>query len=369
MQSWADIKRAGNAEILQWAEEQPWARAMAKCHQDREWHAEGDVWTHTRMVYAELEKLAQWASLSREFQLQLLFTALFHDSGKPATTLLDPETGRTRSPKHALVGAEICRTELRSLGCDLRTREQIVGLVRYHGRPPYLLEKTSPEQEVILVSWLANNCLLYLFALADTRGRTTRETSRPEDTLHLWKMIAEEQQCLEQPYAFANDQARFLFYRNRLSSLHYTPHEDYRCKVTMMSGLPAVGKDTWLAEHRTDWAVVSLDAIRLDLDMDATDNQGQIIQAAREKCREHLRAGRNFAFNATNITRQIRQKWLELFADYNAWIEIVYLEPPVETIFLQNKSRPNPVPERVIHHLLEKLEPPTPTEAHQLLFG
>lgn len=39
---------------------------------------------------------------------------------------------------------------------------------------------------------------------------------------------------------------------------------------------------------------------------------------AREQCRAHVRAGRNFAFNATNITRQVRQRWKELFADYDA---------------------------------------------------
>lgn len=38
-------------------------------------------------------------------QVMPLFVALLHDAGKPATTLVDPETGRTRSPRH-------------SLGCD-----------------------------------------------------------------------------------------------------------------------------------------------------------------------------------------------------------------------------------------------------------
>ena len=44
--------------------------------------------------------------------------------------------------------------------------------------------------------------------------------------------------------------------------------------------------------------MVSLDDLRADLDVDATENQGEVIQAARESCREHLRAGRDFAFNA-----------------------------------------------------------------------
>ena len=128
MKTWKDIERATNAQILEWAEAQPWALEMAACQQDAQWHAEGDVWTHTRLVCAELERLADWPSLDRAAQLKLLFTALFHDAGKPATTALDTDTGRTRSPKHALVGAEIARRVLRELECDLITREEIYAL-------------------------------------------------------------------------------------------------------------------------------------------------------------------------------------------------------------------------------------------------
>ncbi|MCI0746405.1 MAG: AAA family ATPase [Verrucomicrobia subdivision 3 bacterium] len=367
MNEWPSITRATNAQILSWAEAQPWAREMAVCQQDAQWHAEGDVWTHTRMVCAELERLAEWPSLERAGQLKLLFTALFHDSGKPATTGLDPETGRIRSPKHALVGAQIARRVLREFGCDLRTREEIASLVRYHGRPPYLLEKENPEREVISLSWLVNNRLLYLFAVADTRGRHATEMSRPEENLHLWKLVADEHGCFDQPYAFANDHARFLFYRDQLSSLHYTPHEKYRCNVTLMSGLPGAGKDTWLARYRREMPIVSLDVVREELDVDATDNQGEVIQTAREQCREYLRAGRDFAFNATNTTALTRKRWIDLFADYSARIEIVYVEPPLQTIFGQNAQRQRPVPETVIARLAEKLEPPTLAEAHGLM--
>lgn len=342
---------------------------MLACAQDAQWHAEGDVWTHTRLVCAELERLTEWTTLTRPAQLKLLFAALFHDAGKPSTSAPDPETGRIRSPKHGLAGADIARRVLRELECDLQTREQIVALVRYHGRPPYILEKENPEHEVISLSWLVDTRLLYWLALADTRGRCTQEMARPEENLHLWKMVAEERGCFGVPYPFANSQARFLFYRGKLSNLHYVPREDYRCTVTLLSGLPGVGKDTWLAQNRAGLPVVALDAIRDVLEIDATDNQGSVIQMAREQCRVHLRAGQRFVFNATNITRQMRQRWIELFADYDARIEIVYLEPPLTTILAQNRHRANPVPERVILRLAEKLEPPTLAECHDLLFG
>lgn len=366
MKTWTDIAAASNSEIMTWAEAQSWTRDMAACLQDAQWHAEGDVWTHTKMVCAELEKLDEWPTLDRREQLLLLFAGLFHDSGKPATTMIDPDTGRTRSPKHAAVGAEIARSTLRGLGCNLELREAICALVTYHGRPPFLLEKSSPEAEVIRLSWLVSNHLLYLFALADTRGRDTKEMTRPVDNLHLWKMVSVEQNCFDQPFPFANDHARFLFFRQKLSFPLHAPHEDFRSNMTLMSGLPGAGKDTWLARYRADLPVVSLDEIRGDLDVTATDDQGAVIQGAREQCREHLRAGRSFAFNATNISSQLRRRWIELASDYNARIEIVYIEPPTATILSQNRRRTSPVPDKVIINLLDRLEPPNITECHSL---
>lgn len=367
MRTWQDILKASNADLLGWAAQSTWAEAMRQCQQDAEWHAEGDVWTHTGMVWHQVEQLDDYASLDRASQLKLLFTALLHDAGKPATTARDPETGRLRSPKHSIVGAALARQILRELACPLDFREDIAHLVRYHGRPPYLLERAAPEHEVIRLSWLVQNRLLYLFALADTRGRHAREMSRPEEVLHLWRDLATEHACLDTPYAFANDQARFLFFRQSEGNLHFIPHEDYRCKVTMMCGLPGAGKDTWLAKHRPRLPVVSLDAIREDLDIDATDNQGHVIQEARERCREKLRARTDFAFNATSVTLSLRKRWIDLFTDYGARIEIVHIEPPLATVLRQNAKRPDPVPSSVIHKLASKMDVPDITECHDLV--
>jgi HD domain len=171
MKTWSAMQEATNAEILAWARSQPWAFAMAACPQDPQPHGEGDVWTHTQMVCAALEQAEEWPLLDRCSQLRLLFTGLFHDAGKPAATAFEPGTGRIRSPSYSQASAEIARQVLRDLGCDLEMREEIARLVRFHSRPPYLLEKPNPEREVISLSWLVNNRLLCLFAVGDTRGR------------------------------------------------------------------------------------------------------------------------------------------------------------------------------------------------------
>ena len=113
-----------------------------------------------------------------------------------------------------------------------------------------------------------------------------------------------------------------------------------------------------------DRLVVSLDDIRCDLGVDATDDQGTVIQAAREQCRQNLRDKRDFAFNATNTMQQTRKRWIDLFADYDARIELVYIEPPLDLIYEQNERRRKGVPRQVLDRLVSKLEPPSRTEGH-----
>lgn len=64
----------------------PELQALMGCPQDKIWHPEGDVWTHTIMVVEEAAKLRTG---DREHDLVLMFAALCHDLGKPATTTFE----------------------------------------------------------------------------------------------------------------------------------------------------------------------------------------------------------------------------------------------------------------------------------------
>jgi predicted kinase len=65
--------------------------------------------------------------------------------------------------------------------------------------------------------------------------------------------------------------------------------------------------------------------------------------------------------------RQTRARWIDLFADYDARIEVVYIEPPLRMILAQNARRASPLPVKVIQELAEKREPPTITDCHRLV--
>lgn len=98
--------------------------------------------------------------------------------------------------------------------------------------------------------------------------------------------------------------ARLRFMRGDVNaSAWHEPREPAGSGVTILSGLPGSGKDSWLARHRPDLPVVSLDRIREETGTSPTDNQGAVLQAAFEMARRHLREKRDFFWNATCLSR------------------------------------------------------------------
>jgi predicted kinase len=90
------------------------------------------------------------------------------------------------------------------------------------------------------------------------------------------------------------------------------------------------------------------------------------VSRAREAAREYLRRRRPFVWNATNISRQIRELSVNLFAAYNARVRIVYVESPEGRLYAQNRERADAVPSEVIRKLTARWEVPDLTEAHRV---
>ena len=178
--------------------------------------------------------------------------------------------------------------------------------------------------------------------------------------------MAEELGCWSTPYPFTNPTARFRYAR-REGHRHEQPPEVFDGHCIVLSGLPGAGKDTWIAENHPDTPVISLDALRTELGVDPRDPQGPVAAEARERARVHLRKGRNFVWNATNITRQHRDRIIDLAVAYRYRVTVVQVEAPASQLFAQNRARPDAVPEAVIDALLRKWQFAEPPEAHALV--
>jgi predicted kinase len=343
----------------------PWVRNLAGCPQDPVYHAERDVWIHTRMVCEALAGMPAWRSLPEAERPAVFAATLLHDVAKPACTRPDP-AGRITSRGHSRRGAILARQILWRLGVPFAVREQIAALVRHHQVPYYLPDRPDARRLAIEVSQTARCDRLALVAEADGRGRVCQDQQRLLDNVALFVEFCREEGCLSAPRAFASDHARFLYFRDARRHPDAPAHEDFRAEVVLMSGLPGAGKDTWVRNNLPGWPAVSLDAVRAEIDVDPADEQGQVINRARDQARDHLRNGRSFVWNATNLSRQLRGQCVGLFAAYHARVRIVYVEAPQERLLHQNRQRPAPVPQAVLEGLLDRWEVPDRTEAHDV---
>ncbi|WP_346897114.1 AAA family ATPase [uncultured Roseibium sp.] len=336
------------------------------CPQDPIHHAEGNAGIHTRMVVEALVTSAEWRRLPSAERSVVFWAAVLHDIGKPATTKSEGD-GRITSRGHSRVGAAMARSLLWEAGSPFVWREAVCGIISAHQLPFWLIERPDPERLAIATSWKCRPDHLCLHAMADALGRTCADKASILENINLAKVVFQDAGCPDHPFAFANDESRVTFFEREDRDPNYAAYEDFRCTVTLMAGLPGSGKDTWISANRPEQPVVSLDAVRSILDEPATGNQGRVIQAAYEMARDHLRNSRDFVWNATNVTAQLRSKPLRLFRDYGARIVIVYLEPSRDRLFQQNSQRDAVVPPSAIRDLARKMEPPGKWEAHEMI--
>ena len=345
------------ASLISWLENQVWSSEMKKCfHENDEHHAEEDVFTHICMVIEEMALLLDAGSFTKEKHADLMMAAALHDIAKPATR---KKEDKVSFPFHGPVGARKARSVLQTLNIPVLRRENICGMIHKHLKPFHCLKANRPEHEVIRLSWQVCMQDLHILATADSKGRIAANPQGYRDSLELWQILSEEQNCYLQPYSFESMESRRLFMSGKDQALYYADKEmDINFNVWMMAGLPGAGKDTWIMENCPDIPVISLDTIRKKLKIRQGDNQGQVFQMAKESCRELLRKKQNFIFNATNLTREIRMRWLSLFHDYGALSKIIYIERHLDEILKDNAKRENPVPTSVIKKLFSKLDYP-----------
>jgi poly(A) polymerase len=90
--------------------------------QPEQFHPEGDVFKHTRLMLQFLRK---------EVSVPLVFAVLLHDVAKPVTATID-ETGRIRLSGHDRAGAEMAEEIMRRLRFSGAETEATVEMVRQH---------------------------------------------------------------------------------------------------------------------------------------------------------------------------------------------------------------------------------------------
>lgn len=107
------------AEIL------PEILELRGCEQPPQWHPEGDVFVHTRIMLD---------LLPGDAPLELVLAVLFHDIAKPATFSYDPAEDRIRFNDHDKIGAEMTEKILKRFRYSNAVIDTVVSGVEHHMR-------------------------------------------------------------------------------------------------------------------------------------------------------------------------------------------------------------------------------------------
>lgn len=111
----------------------PELEEMKGVSQPEQFHPEGDVFVHTRLMLSLLPK---------KVSVPLVFAVLFHDVAKPVTARVDA-TGRIRFNEHDRIGAEMTEEIMRRLRFSGAEIEASVEMVRQH-----MVFKDAPKMRV-----------------------------------------------------------------------------------------------------------------------------------------------------------------------------------------------------------------------------
>ncbi len=117
--------------------------AMKGVLQPEQFHPEGDVFVHTRLMLQ---------MLPAEVSVRLVFAVLFHDVAKPVTATVD-RTGRIRFNEHDRIGAEMTEAIMRRLRFSGAEIEATVEMVRQH-----MVFKDAPKMRVAKLKRFMARC-------------------------------------------------------------------------------------------------------------------------------------------------------------------------------------------------------------------
>lgn len=176
----------------------PELKALQGVAQDKTYHPEGDVWTHTML---SIDAMAELRTGDNKRDLMLMLATLCHDLGKvEATKEVD---GKVSAIAHEHI-LEPTTSLINRLSNEKALLDGILPLVKEHLTPSQLHKQKAKDPAIRRLSTRVNIEDLVIVAKADYLGRTTAEAKKKNYPAGEWLLSkAKKLKVLnEQPEAF-----------------------------------------------------------------------------------------------------------------------------------------------------------------------
>lgn len=162
---------------------------LIECHQDNEWHPEGDVFAHTCHVVDEMALICDRDGIIGSHRAVQIFQALTHDFGKPSTTVF--ERDHWRSPGHDKAGEQPIRSFMARIGAPIGVTEACVDSTKEH--MVHLQEVNARTVRRLLVRLQSTDLLSLVRVIeADHNGRPPLPKGLPEQAKLVLELFEKE---------------------------------------------------------------------------------------------------------------------------------------------------------------------------------
>lgn len=307
-----------------------------------QYHAEGDILTHTLMVYSHvIRNFLDWRPKSWK---ELIIASLLHDIGKPECREWVGDKQRIMFKNHAGVSTFKAIDLIKELDPSF-TNEQIVyvlKLINYHGD----LFDVNPNKH--WAKWKKDSNFLrdlYSLRIADSLGNISKKDpfSNPQHyIIEMLDYISENRKKVYPPFS---------------SSVN--------AEATFLIGLPNSGKTTYALEEGHN-NILSRDQMVLDLA--GTDNyddawkrvdQKEVDKEFRFVFQQLMKNEYNMVIDRTNLTRKGRMKFVNQLRQKGYTISYKVFLPKLSTIHHRNMLRENKfIPYNVILNMMKSFKMP-----------
>jgi predicted kinase len=307
-------------------------KKMKKCNHEIDdktfspYHAEGDVWTHTLMVYNQVKRSS----------LELKLAALLHDIGKPDTV----HRKNDNRPYYSFTGHEQLSTImavdiLKKFESDFNkyiNKEIILKAINYHQdihkigkviNNEYILK----EEEKIFLNKKFGDLELYSLMIglseADANGRFCEDMEKLDKQYqHLWNFIPNE------------------YYKGDLEN---------RPEFIMLAGIQGSGKSTLAKELMSfkEFVYLSNDDILMEKNTKkvpygmfwSIERRDEAIKELYIRLEKAIKERKNIIIDNVNIDELARTRQLNMVPDKYYHKIAINVITDIKTIFERNKER------------------------------
>lgn len=133
--------------------------------------------------------------------------------------------------------------------------------------------------------------------------------------------------------------------------------------MLMLCGVPGCGKSTYADKEKESFIIHSSDSIRAELgDVNDQSRDVEVFEILHNRIKEDLLAGHDVIYDATNVKKVYRKRFLESISDIQCYKDIVVFLTDLDECLARNEQRERQVPENVIKGMRMNFEYPTKDE-------